>query len=453
MLQNITPLLLKSAAPPAFHMLSKPTGAACNLDCKYCFFLSKDMLYPNDRMRMSNEILEGYIKQLLESHRTPTVTVAWQGGEPTLMGLEFYKRSIEYAEKYRRPDQQVEYTFQTNGVLIDDEWAAFFKEHKFLIGLSVDGPQKIHDTYRVTKGGNGTFAQVMRGFEHLRRHGVDYNILCTVNAANEDHGREVYRFFRDELHAEWMQFIPIIERATTETLPIANLGWSDRPGGQRLLYTQTGGLVTERSVKPDQYGRFLIDIFEEWVRRDVGKVYVQLFDVTLEAYFGSYKLCVHAPTCGYGPAIEHNGDVYSCDHYVEPDYRLGNISETHMIDMVASPQQRQFGNDKHAKLTRQCLECDVRFLCNGGCPKDRFVYSADGEPGHNYLCTGLKSFFHHVNPAMQTMAQLVKANHAPAEIMQQYAAKEFKGGRNDPCHCGSGKKFKRCHGQVSSQQF
>lgn len=400
---------------------------------------------------MSDEILEGYIKQLLESHRTPTVTVAWQGGEPTLMGLEFYKRSIEYAEKYRRPGQHVEYTFQTNGVLIDDEWAAFFKEHNFLIGLSVDGPQWIHDTYRVTKGGHGSFAQVMRGFEYLRKYGVDYNILCTVNAANEEHGREVYRFFRDELEAEWMQFIPIIERATTETLPIANLGWSDRPGGQRLLYTQAGNLVTERSVKPEHYGRFLIDIFEEWVRLDVGKVYVQLFDVTLEAYFGSYKLCIHAPKCGYGPAIEHNGDVYSCDHYVEPDYHLGNIAETHMIDMVGSPQQRQFGNDKQAKLTRQCLECDVRFLCNGGCPKDRFVDSVDGEPGHNYLCTGFKLFFHHVNPAMQTMAQLVQANHAPAEIMRQYAAADFQGGRNDPCHCGSGKKFKRCHGQVSSQ--
>src|SRR5882762_2970651 len=201
MLVNITPLVPKSEAPPAFHMLSKPTGAACNLDCKYCFFLSKDMLYPKDPLRMSDEMLEGYIKQLLESHRTTKVIVAWQGGEPTLMGLDFYKRSIEYAEKYRRPGQQVEYTFQTNGVLINDEWARFFKENKFLIGLSVDGPQEMHDTYRVTKAGNGTFKQVMRGFEHLRKQSVDYNILCTVNAANEDHGREVYRFFRDELQA------------------------------------------------------------------------------------------------------------------------------------------------------------------------------------------------------------------------------------------------------------
>lgn len=421
MLVNITPLVPRSEAPPAFHMLSKPTGAACNLDCKYCFFLSKDMLYPKDPLRMSDEMLEAYIKQLLESHQTPTVNIAWQGGEPTLMGLDFYKRSIEYAEKYRRPDQQIEYSFQTNGVLINDEWAAFFKENKFLIGLSVDGPEEMHDAYRVTKAGNGTFKQVMRGFEYLRQHGVDYNILCTVNAANEDHGGEVYRFFRDELHAEFIQFIPIIERATKETLPLANLGWSDRPGGQRVLYTQTGNLVTERSVKPEKYGSFLIDVFEEWVRRDIGKVYVQLFDVTLEAHFGSYSLCIHAPTCGSALAIEHNGDVHSCDHFVEPDYKLGNIAETHMLDLVASPQQQQFGIDKQSKLTQQCLDCDVLSLCNGGCPKDRFVNSLDGEPGHNYLCAGYKSFFDHVNPAMQTMAQLVRIDRAPSEIMQRYA--------------------------------
>ncbi len=421
---NVTPSVGPSAAPPRFHMLSKPTGAACNLDCKYCFFLSKDMLYPNDKLRMSDDVLESYIKQLLESHRTPVVTVAWQGGEPTLMGLDFYRRSIEYVQKYRQPGQQVEYTFQTNGVLLDDAWAAFFKQHDFLLGLSVDGPRDIHDAYRVNKAGQGTFDQVMGGLEFLRKHQVRFNILCTVNAANGDRGRDVYRFFRDELHAEWMQFIPIIERATADTLAIANLGWSERPGGQRLLYTQSGSLVTDRSVKPEQYGHFLIDIFEEWVRKDVGRVYVQMFDVTLEAYFGSYTLCIHAPTCGYGPAIEHNGDVYSCDHYVEPDYRLGNIAETHMIDMVASPKQRKFGMDKQATLTRQCLNCDVRHLCHGGCPKDRFVNSLEGEPGHNYLCAGFKAFFDHVKPAMDTMAQLLRDNHAPAEIMKMYAAKE-----------------------------
>ncbi len=434
-------------APPRFHLLVKPSGSTCNLDCTYCFFLSKEALYPNQKSRMAEATLETYIRQLLESHRTPTVTVAWQGGEPTLMGLDFFARSVAFVQKHRQPGQEIEYTFQTNGVLLDDDWCAFLKQHNFLVGLSVDGPQEIHDTYRVNKGGQGTFKQVMRGWEHLRKHGVDFNILCTVNAANEHHGRRVYRFFRDELHAEWMQFIPIVERATAETLPIANLGWSDRPRGQRLLYTQTGSLVTERSVGGEQYGRFLVDIYEEWIRGDVGKVYVQLFDVTLHAYFGEHLLCIHAPTCGYGPALEYNGDLYTCDHFVEPAFKLGNIHDTHMIELVASPQMRQFGDNKRDLLTNQCQACDVRMLCNGGCPKDRFVESRDGEPGHNYLCEGLYHFFAHVRPTMNMMAQLVQRRQPAARVMEWVAAEDAKRGRNDPCPCGSGRKFKQCHGQ------
>ncbi len=437
-----------ATAPPRFHLLVKPSGSTCNLDCTYCFFLSKEALYPNEKSRMPEETLEAYIRQLLESHRTPTVTVAWQGGEPTLMGLDFFKRSVEFVQKYRRPDQQIEYTFQTNGVLLDDAWCAFLKAHNFLIGLSVDGPQEIHDTYRLNKGGQGTFKQVMRGWEHLRQHGVDFNILCTVNAANQHHGREVYRFFRDELHAEWMQFIPIVERATAETLPIANLGWSERPGGSRLLYTQTGSLVTERSVGGEQYGRFLVDIYEEWIRGDVGKIYVQLFDVTLHAYFGEHLLCIHAPTCGYGPALEHNGDLYSCDHFVEPNFLIGNIHQTHMIELVASPRQREFGDNKLNLLTRQCQACDVRALCHGGCPKDRFVLSRDGEPGHNYLCHGLYFFFDHVRPTMTIMARLLQSGQPAARVMEWVAAEDTKRGRNDPCPCGSGRKFKNCHGRT-----
>jgi uncharacterized protein len=434
-------------APPRFHLLSKPSGSTCNLDCTYCFFLSKEALYPNVKSRMSEATLEAYIRQLLEAHRTPEVTVAWQGGEPTLMGLEFFKRSVEFVDKYKLPGQQVEYTFQTNGVLLDDAWCAFLKQNNFLVGLSVDGPEAIHDTYRVNKGGQGTFKQVMRGWEHLRKHGVDFNILCTVNAANQHHGREIYRFFRDELHAEWMQFIPIVERATAETLPIANLGWSEQPGGHRLLYTQQGSLVTERSVGGEQYGRFLVDIYEEWIRRDVGQVFVQLFDVTLHAYFGQHLLCIHAPTCGYGPALEHNGDLYSCDHFVEPDYLLGNIHDTHMIELVASSQQRTFGDNKRDLLTKQCQACDVRTLCNGGCPKDRFVTSRDGEPGHNYLCHGLYFFFDHVRPTMAIMAQLVQRGQLAEGVMKFVAAEDAKRGRNDPCPCQSGRKFKQCHGK------
>jgi uncharacterized protein len=438
---------LPANSPPSFHLLAKPSGSTCNIDCTYCFFLSKEALYPNDKHRMSEATLDAYIRQLLESHRTPEVTVAWQGGEPTLMKLEFFERAVELVEKYRRPGQAVQQTFQTNGLLLDDAWCAFFKKHNFLVGLSVDGPRELHDVYRRDRRGQGTFDLVMRGWRCLRDHGVEFNILCTVNAANQAHGRSIYRFFRDELGAKWMQFIPIIERATEQTIDIANLGWSDHPGhGKRLLYTQTGNLVTERTVGGEQYGRFLIDIFEEWVRRDVGRVYVQLFDVTLEAYFGRHLLCIHAPTCGYGPALEHNGDLYTCDHFVEPGQKLGNIHTTPMAELVASPQMRKFGNDKRDTLTKQCQRCEVRFLCNGGCPKDRFVLSRDGEPGHNYLCAGLELFFTHTRPLMQVMAELLKRGRAPADVMAWVAAEDAKRDPYKPCPCGAGRKFKFCHG-------
>ena len=433
-------------SPPGFHLLAKPSGSTCNIDCTYCFFLSKEALYPNAKHRMSDATLETYISQLLESHRTPQVTVAWQGGEPTLMKVEFFRRAVELVEKHRRPGQIVQHTFQTNGILIDDDWCVFFKEYNFLVGLSVDGPRELHDTYRVDRRGKGTFDLVMRGWRYLRQYGVEFNILCTVNAANEKHGSTVYRFFRDELGAKWIQFIPIVERATQETLELANEGWSEQPGQKRLLYTQTGNLVTERSVGGEQYGHFLVDVFEEWVRHDVGRVYVQLFDVTLEAYFGRHLLCIHAPTCGYGPALESNGDLYSCDHFVEPRFLLGNIHETHMRTMVASPQQRKFGQDKRDTLTVQCQKCEVRPLCNGGCPKDRFALSRDGDPGQNYLCSGLELFFMHTRPAMRTMAQLLQRGGAPAGVMALIAAEDVKRGPYKPCPCGSGRKFRFCHG-------
>ena len=438
---------LPLSSSPSFHLLAKPSGSTCNIDCAYCFFLSKEALYPSDRHRMSEATLDVYIRQLLESQRTHEVTIAWQGGEPTLMKLEFFEHAIELVEKYRRPDQAVQQTFQTNGLLLDDAWCAFFRKHNFLVGLSVDGPRELHDVYRRDRRGQGTFDLVMKGLRCLRDHGVEFNILCTVNAANQAHGREIYRFFRDELGAKWMQFIPIIERATEQTIDIANMGWSDQPGrGKRLLYTQTGGLVTERSVGREQYGRFLIDIFEEWVRRDVGRVFVQLFDVTLEAYFARHLMCVHAPTCGCGPALEHNGDIYTCDHFVEPGQKLGNIHATPMAELVASPQMRKFGDDKRDTLTKQCEQCEVRFLCNGGCPKDRFVPSGDGELGHNYLCPSLRLFFTHTRPLMQAMVQLLKWGRAPAEMMAWLAKEDARRARYQPCPCGAGRKFEFCHG-------
>ena len=458
--------ILAPNAPPAFHLLAKPSGATCNLDCAYCFFLSKEMLYPGSRFRMADAMLESYIRQLIESHQTPQVQVAWQGGEPTLMGLDFFQRSVEYAQKYRKPGTEIEYTIQTNGTLLDDDWAAFFKAHSFLVGISIDGPRAMHDAYRVDKGGQPTFDKVMRGLNVLQKHGVEYNTLTTLHHANTDHPAEVYRFLRDECGSRYQQYIPIIERLTgnpiTESLrddspshphlvaPSPWNSWRDRP-----LYTQTGEHVTGRSVTAEQYGRFLIGVFEEWVRRDVGAVYVQMFDVALANWYGEPSgLCVHSKTCGLALALEHNGDLYSCDHFVEPAYRLGNIAETPMIELIASPQQQKFGQDKFDALPRYCRECAVRFACHGGCPKDRFIHTPDGEPGLNYLCAGYKLFFHHVDQPMRFMAEALRRGRAPAEIMRVYAAQDQRmqalyaaAGRNDPCPCGSGKKFKQCHGR------
>jgi uncharacterized protein len=440
--------------PLAFHLLAKPSGAICNLDCKYCFFLSKEMLYPGDRFRMADEMLETYIRQLLDTP-LPDINVAWQGGEPTLMGLDFFKRSIEYVARYRKPGQNVLHTMQTNGTLLNDEWCAFFKEHDFLIGLSVDGPREMHDAYRVNKGGAGSFDQVMRGWEVLRRHQVDLNILCTIHAANANHPLEVYRFFRDELQAGFLQFIPIVERTTAEFLPLANLGWGARPGADRPLYTQRGGLVTLRSVGAEQFGRFLIAIFDDWVRRDVGKVFVQTFDVALGSWLGQHNLCIVSPTCGNAVVLEHNGDLYSCDHYVEPGHRLGNIRETPMAALVDSEKQHAFGQNKLNSLPKYCRDCEVLFACYGECPRNRFITTPDGEAGLNYLCAGYKLFFNHIDPAMRIMADLLRQGRWADEIMQLDTSRcaisvpeKTKVGRNDPCLCGSGMKFKHCHGSA-----
>ena len=433
-----------------FHLLAKPSGSICNIDCKYCFFLSKEALYPEDeRHRMSDETLEAYIRQLLEAHGADVV-VAWQGGEPTLMKLDFFERAVALVDQYKREEQRVQHTIQTNGIALDDEWCAFFKRHDFLVGLSVDGRREIHDAYRVDRRGRGTFDLVMKGLDRLRRHEVDVNILCCVHAANENRGRDVYRFFRDELGAKWIQFIPIVERATRDTIDIANMGWSKDEGRKRLLYTQTGDVVTDRSVGREQYGRFLIEVFEEWVRHDIGKVFVQLFDVTLEALFGRHLLCVHAPTCGDAPALEFNGDLYACDHFVEPKYLLGNIHETPMRDLVASLEQREFGDAKKRTLTSQCERCDVLDLCNGGCPKDRFALSRDGEHGQSYLCPSFELFFSHVRGAMRSMAELLEQDRAPAELMKRIARADAADPYR-PCPCGSGKKLRFCHGATGTR--
>ena len=395
------PIVRPANAPPAFHLLAKPPGAICNLDCKYCFYLSKEDLYKGSSFRMTDEMLETYIRQLIESHNIPEVTVAWQGGEPTLMGLDFFRRSIVFEKEYAKPGMKIQNTIQTNGTLINDEWAAFFKENEFLVGLSIDGPREMHDFYRVDRQGEPTFDSVMRGLGFLQKHGVEWNALTTIHHANADHPVEVYRFLRDECKAEFIQFIPIVERLTPDS-----------------------NVVTDRSATAEQYGKFLVSVFEEWVRHDVARVYVQMFDVALANWHGEPSgLCVHSKTCGGALAIEHNGDLYSCDHFVTPEYKLGNIKEKHMLKLVSSEPQVKFGNDKFDTLPKYCRECEVRFACHGGCPKDRFIKTPDGEPGLNYLCAGYKIFFNHIDKPMRTMSQLLKQNRAPAEIMQTYVEK------------------------------
>ncbi len=426
---------MEKKAPQYFNILAKPTGAVCNLDCKYCFFLSKEMLYPGSRFRMADELLEEYIKQMIESQKVPEVLISWQGGEPTLMGLDFFRRSIELENKYRKPDTVISNTMQTNGILIDDEWCRFFKENNFLIGLSIDGTKELHDYYRVDKGGHGTFDKVVKALRLMQKYEVDFNLLTTVNSKNADFPLEVYRFFRDELKAKYIQFIPIVER--------------DNDTG-----FQEGNKVTDRSVTAKQWGNFLITIFDEWVRKDVGEVYVQMFDAALASWYGHPPaMCIFAPKCGIALAMEHNGDLYSCDHFVEPKYLLGNIFENHMTDLIISDKQVKFGNDKLDTLPKYCLNCEVRFACHGECPKNRFIETPDGESGLNYLCEGYKAFFKHIDIPMKFMVQKLNINQAPSDIVKFYAEEDkkmnelySKAERNDQCPCGSGKKFKYCHG-------
>jgi uncharacterized protein len=414
----------------------KPRGAICNLDCHYCFYLDKETFYPGSSCRMSDELLDSFTRQYIEAQRVPTVTFAWQGGEPTLMGLNFFRKAVELQQKYRKRGMHILNAFQTNGTLLDDAWCAFFKENDFLIGISLDGPRALHDAYRVDKGGQPTFDRVMRGLSFLHKHQVEFNVLTCIHSANAPHPLEVYDFLRDEAGARFIQFIPIVERA-------AALNNADQ------------AVCTARSVTGKQYGQFLTAIFDQWVRRDVGSVYVQIFDAALAAWSGHRPgLCVFEPTCGHTLAMEHNGDLYACDHFVEPRYRLGNIEEQPLPTLIASDAQLQFGQAKRDALPRCCRECDVGFACNGGCPKNRVLVSPDNKPDLNYLCAGYKAFFTYIDWPMRFMANELAHHRPPANIMLYLAREELERqrqfalvGRNDPCPCGSGLKYKKCCGK------
>ena len=394
-----------------FHVMAKPHGPICNLDCTYCYYLEKENLYAakGRDYRMSDTVLESYIRQYIQSQPAQHVSFAWQGGEPTLLGVPFFERVLELQKKYAG-DKIIDNALQTNGTLLDDAWGEFLARNKFLIGLSIDGPAEIHDAYRVDKGGQPTFARVMHGLDTLKKHVVEFNTLTVINRKNSYHARQVYRFLK-EIGSKYLQFIPIVEQVAA----------TPDPNGLMLLkpYARQKTTVSEWSVEPLQFGKFLSTVFDEWVLSDVGRVFVQIFDVALESWSGlPQSLCVFAPQCGKALAVEHNGDLYSCDHFVYPENKLGNIMERAMSGLVNSPQQARFGSAKATSLPSDCQKCDVRFACNGECPKHRFNTTASGEYGLNYLCAGYKHFFHHIDPYMRFMANELRQDGSPARVME-----------------------------------
>ena len=422
----------------SFHVLAKPIGPQCNLNCEYCFYLEKEHLYPrNADWRMPEEVLRSFIRQNIEGQDSPVIHFAWQGGEPTLLGVDFFRKVVRIQQEFAG-GKRIENAFQTNGVLLDEEWGEFLAAKRFLVGLSIDGPPELHNRYRVDKGHRPTFSRVIGGLKHLQMNNVEFNTLTVVQKQNSRHPLEVYDFLK-EIGSRFMQFIPIVER----------VGERSTPEGLVLLSpdSESSAAVSKWSVEADDYGEFLCRIFDEWVRNDVGKYYVQLFDVALEAWTGREpSLCVFRETCGRALAIEHNGDLYSCDHYVYPENRLGNILDKSLETLIDSPQQRAFGEAKRDALPEYCRRCSVRFLCNGECPKRRFIQSPSGEPGLNYLCSGYKRFFHHVGPFMDFMARELAHRRSPANVTMWIRVRDAhqrgKLGRNDPCPCGSGVKIK-----------
>ncbi len=433
-------------APIGFHVMTKPMGALCNLDCKYCFYLEKEKLYPeNENFKMSDDVLESYVRQYIEAQDAPEITFAWQGGEPTLAGVGFFRKAVEFQKKYAN-GKKILNALQTNGTLLNDEWCEFFTANEFLIGLSVDGPGHLHDFYRVDKKDRPSFDQVMAGLELLTKHKTEFNTLTVVNRKNSQHPREVYRFLK-EIGSSYMQFIPLVERRADTSAEELGLDLATPPETE---LAQDNSPVTEWSVQAEQYGEFLVEIFEDWVVQDVGRVFVQLFDVTLQSWMGGESdLCVFAPKCGGAMALEHNGDLFSCDHYVYPKYKLGNLMNQSLGAMAKSETQQKFGSDKADTLPGYCRDCEVRFACNGECPKHRFISTPDGEAGLNYLCAGYKRFFEHVEPYMKVMGQFIREGQPAARVMDLIAEHEQSDawndvGRNDPCPCGSGRKYKKC---------
>lgn len=390
-----------SGATRAYHAMIKPTGAICNLGCTYCFYLHKEELLGSpSKFRMSDEILEAHIQQYIEGQDRDQVVFSWQGGEPTLMGLDFFQKVVALEQKYKKPQQRVENDLQTNGTLLNDDWGAFLKQHNFLVGLSIDGPRELHDYHRVAKDGRPTFDKVFAAAQMLHRHRVPFNALCVVNRVNAKRPLDVYRFLKNEVGPREMQFIPCVEpKVFKQTAPQhwdpASLPVQDSPAAHP---GHPDSVVTDWSVDPDDWGTFLCKIWDDWYRRDIGKVFVNHFETAVAQWGGQdSQMCVYHEFCGKGVALEHDGSLYSCDHYVYPEYKLGNILETSSSRLVFSEKQRRFGFDKFHSLPQQCRKCEFLFACNGECPKNRVIRTRDGEPGLNYLCSGLQKYWRHID--------------------------------------------------------
>ena len=393
-------------AKPLYVML-KPAGAHCNLACKYCYYLEKNNLYQNShRHLMSDEMLEQFTREYIEAQTMPQVLFTWHGGEPLMRSIDFYKKALELQKKYAN-GKQIDNVIQTNGTLLTNEWCEFFAKNHWLVGISIDGPQEYHDHYRVTPAGKPSWEKVMQGISLLKKHRVEWNAMAVVNAYNAEHPLEFYHFFRDN-GCQYLQFTPIVERLT------------EHEDGRTLasLADDREIPLADASVTPQQWGNFLCTIFDDWVRHDVGKTFVEIFDCTLANWMGVLPgICAYSKECGHAGVMEHNGDVYSCDHFVFPEYKLGNIREQSLIDMLYGEKQQAFSRLKHTSLPRQCKECDMEFACHGECPKNRFEKDKYGEPGLNYLCQGYYQYYTHVAPYMDFMKRELLAQRPPANIM------------------------------------
>ena len=394
-------------AKPLYVML-KPAGAHCNLACKYCYYLEKNNLYPTaQRHLMSDEMLEQFTREYIEAQTMNQVLFTWHGGEPLLRSIDFYRKALSLQQKYAG-GRRIDNVIQTNGTLLTDEWCEFFAQNHWLVGISIDGPQPDHDHYRLTAAGKPSWQKVMQGIKLLKKHGVEWNAMAVVNAYNANHPLEFYRFFKEN-GCQFLQFTPIVERLTRheDGRTLASLADKDEIS------------LSEASVAPEQWGYFLCAIFDEWVRKDVGKIFVEIFDCTLANWMGiSPGICAYSKECGHAGVMEHNGDVYSCDHFVFPEYKLGNIRNHSLIDMLYGEQQQEFSRLKHSSLPRQCRECDMEFACHGECPKNRFMKDKYGDSGLNYLCPGYYHYYQHVAPYMDYMKQELMAQRPPSNIMK-----------------------------------